>query len=180
MSEQPLLKGAFVRIAKNGIVKKVLPFQFNPDELIRTFLQNNKTGQMTESIRFRLVFNASDGMETDDPVMLEQGIYPWLAALEMLLEGQYNPHSGVFSRLRGSNNDLNTFVWGSRTIPVFLQQLRIKEKLYNSHLKPVHAIVEVKLRVFNKSQLHGHIAGRRALETYLKERNRIADTSGFQ
>lgn len=180
MSNQQLLKGAFVRLSKNGTVKKVLPFQFNPEKLVRTFLHNSKTGEINESIRFRLVFNASDGMETEDPVILEHGIYPELAALEMLLEDQYNPYSGVFSRLLRSNNELNTFVWGSRTIPVFLQQLNIKEKLFNSHLKPVHAIIEVKLSVFNKSQLHGHSAGRRALETYLQQRNRIADTSGFQ
>jgi len=180
MSKQQLLKGAFVRISKTGTATKVLPFQFNPEELTRTFLHNSKTGESNELIRFRLVFNASDGMETEDPDILEQGIYPRLAALEMLLDGQYNPDSGVFSRLRGSNNELNTLVWGSRTIPVFLQQLKIKEKLFNSHLRPVHAIVEVKLRVFSKSQLHGHIAGRRALETYLEQRNRIADTLGFQ
>ena len=180
MSKPPLLKGAFVRISKTGTTLKVLAFQFNPEKLIRTFQPDSKTGEMSESIRFRLEFHASDGMETEDPVMIEHGIYPSLAALEMLLEGQYNPSSGVFRRWRGRNTELNTFVWGGRTIPVVLHQVIIKEKLFNSRLKPVHAMVEVTLRVLNQSQLHGHSAGRRILETYLKERYRLAHTSGFQ
>lgn len=184
MSNHKIQKGALVKLEHQGAAKKILTFQFNPESLSRILTVSEDSGKIHEAIRFGLVFNASEGLEAEDEAIVEQGVYPQLAALEVLLENQYEQNSGwidiFFGRLFGSlDKGLVTLVWGQRVIPVRLLRVNIKEQVLNSQLKPIHAVVDIKLRILTKPDLSGHAAGLQALNAYRQQRNAIAETLGF-
>jgi hypothetical protein len=97
------------------------------------------------------------------------GVYPRLAAMEMLL---YPPGSGTSSLLGQATAALGLgggsvtrsvpssavpvtlFIWGPlRILPVRLTALTITETLYDTLLNPVHAEAKVELKVLTPTEL---------------------------
>lgn len=192
------LKGALVSFMPTfiGSIPNVIIFQYNPETITHNWTApaaapgggTDKTvgdplavaGVPGETFAFTLAFDAGD-MIADGNIITAglatlSGIYPRLAALEML---QYP--SGAFSgglvgsvssaasaaagNVTGSASGGATttvpqsdvpvvlFVWGpQRIVPVRVTSLNITEKLYDTLLNPTHAEAQIGLRVLTPDE----------------------------
>lgn len=177
-----LLKGALTYAGTQAGSAQPVMFQFNPETLARLQVYSEHTNSITETIRFKLILNAMDGMEQELLDVVENGIYPQIAALEALLEQQSKQQrtTGWPDWLFPSRNaPFLVLIYGERIIPVTIQRLNIKERLHNSQLKPIHATVDITLRVLTERELRGNVEGLMVLTRYKQYRHlkaRLADT----
>jgi hypothetical protein len=188
------VKGALVSFMPTVVaaVPNVIVFQYNPESITHTWVSSPPAsgagqdplavmGVPGEQFSFTLALDSdntiADGHTNPVGAGLAQasGIYPRLAALEML---QYpsNTFSGgllgtvsaaanaAAAALTGSSantqpvpqSDVPTvlFVWGpQRIVPVRVTSLTITEKLYDPLLNPTHADVQITLRVLTPPEL---------------------------
>jgi hypothetical protein len=132
-------------------------------------------GMPGEDFSLTVIFDASQDIADNVPISAQlaevSGFYTRLAALEMLL---YPVTGGAMSQLLGqasaalglggSSSTTRTvpdstvpvvlFVWGPfRIVPVRVTGLTITEKLYDQLLNPIHAEVQLKLRVLTPAEL---------------------------
>ena len=194
------IKGAMVSFMPTfiGSLPNVVVFQFNPETITHTWTaapsdpQAGKDplavkGIPGEQFSFSLALDSNDTIANSDAnpiaggLAAASGIYPRLAALEMLqypsgafdggLLGQVSASasidaSGVGISVSGAASsavkktvppsDVPTvlFVWGlQRIVPVRVTALAITEKLYDPLLNPTHADVQITLRVLTPEEL---------------------------
>lgn len=164
-----LKKGAIVQ----GI--QVIPFQYTPTSLTRT-LNINSFGQQardlcrvkgppTETLTIDILVDATDQLERGsglaDGSMSGLGVYPALAALELLLYP--NPAvvmaNAVMSALGvleiiPAEQPLTLLVWGvARIVPVQVTSVTVTEEQYDSSLTPLRANVKVSMQVLTYADL---------------------------
>jgi hypothetical protein len=165
-----LLKGAIIGIDVANPLASIAIFQYNPDTLTRT-LQAQTTGSEsgsrsepqrlkgppTEIIRLDVEIDATDQLDSGNPLAATLGIYPQLAALEMLL------YPKMLSVLTNSallttgmlevvpvEGPFTLFIWGpQRVVPVRLTDFSITEEAYDTLLNPIRAKVTLGLRILN-------------------------------
>ena len=165
-----LLKGAIVSLDPNiGIPVGIIAFQYNPDELTRSLKpqsvgdEPDRTeifrlkGPPIETIRCTVEIDATDKLAAGDPVTLEFGIQPQLAALELLVY----PSSAVLIanevlsylgtvEILPMESALTLFVWSkTRVTPVRITSLEITEEAFDPQLNPIRAKVALGMRVLN-------------------------------
>jgi hypothetical protein len=179
LSNRPrLLKGAFVDSNLLSFPPLVVPFQFNPEQITRrrsariqappsrsgreeTTPESQGMGEaqttqtVPETISMDIRLDASDALETGDPIAGEFGVLPALSALELMI----TPRSeSFFGGLLGLSTDFGfgdrssipvlIFVWGRQRIyPVRLTELNIQEVEYNPNLAPTRVTVGVSVQV---------------------------------
>jgi len=175
-------KGALVEFmsAFGTSVPNVVIFQYNPETMRHAWSQPLPAsgtheqgwanpyavpGVPAEVFSFSLSMDVTDQLADPDPAVRlgarSFGIYPRLAALEMLL---YPSDPGVPAAPgAGGGADRSTpsaqvppvlFVWGvGRILPVRVTSLTITEKLYDEDLNPTHADAQVELRVLTPAEL---------------------------
>jgi hypothetical protein len=167
-----MLKGALIRYASHLPEPRVVPFQFNPEQITRTQSGGRDTAEPAESIRFDLLLHAGGLEEGADDFDEDQGIYPLIASLEELLSRQAHslPTSLPFNIGGNRPYSFVSFRWGARELPVELQRLDIRERLFNAELAPVHANVVVHLRVLTHAELTRVPSARTLLTQYRKLR----------
>jgi hypothetical protein len=138
-------------------------------------------GMPGEEFSLTVVFDSNQDIADDVPISAQladvSGVYTRLAALEMLL---YPVGGGAMGQLLGmasaalglgggstsvtrtvpdSTIPVCLFVWGPfRIVPVRVTGLTIVEKLYDAVLNPVHAEVQLKLRVLTPAELQAATA----------------------
>jgi hypothetical protein len=189
-----VLKGALVAFTNSFLpipVPDVTVFQFNPESLTHTWSQPSAGGgsakpgteagnpmavpgvpgeQFSLTVHLDANEDIADGGASGALASIS-GVYPRLAAMEMLL---YPPGSGTSSLLGqataalglggGTSSVTRTvpnsavpvtlFVWGLfRILPVRLTGLTITETLYDTALNPVHAEAKVELKVLSPTEL---------------------------
>jgi hypothetical protein len=165
-----LLKGAIVSLDPNiGIPVGIITFQYNPDELTRSLKPHSVgdepdrteifrlKGPPIETIRCTVEIDATDKLAAGDPVTLEFGIQPQLAALELLVY----PSSAVLIanevlsylgtvEILPMESALTLFVWSkTRVTPVRITSLEITEEAFDPQLNPIRAKVALGMRVLN-------------------------------
>ncbi|MGB5397824.1 MAG: hypothetical protein WBN96_11800 [Gammaproteobacteria bacterium] len=179
MPSSNLLKGSLSFAATNAPGVQSVVFQFNPETMTRLQLYSEQDNAITESIRFELVFNAVEGLEQAVPDVVENGVYPALAALEELLLNQTRQQRAGWPAwlFPPRNVGFLALIYGERIIPVKIQRLNMKELLHNSQLKPVYAKADIALRVLTEPELRGNVAGLAALAAYKNYRRRKAQFS---
>jgi hypothetical protein len=200
-----LLKGALVSFTPTFLtpVPNVTVFQYNPESLTHTWSQPEPEksagtgcacaeagsplavpGMPSEEFSLTLIFDSNQDIADEVPISAElaavSGVYPRLAALEMLL---YPVTGGAMSQLLGqtsaalglgtpattyavpdSTTPLVLFVWGPfRIVPVRVTGLTTVEKLYDELLNPIHAEVQVKLSVMTPTELEAASADNQVL-----------------
>lgn len=177
MSPARILKGALAYSGAQTGAPGPVVFQFNPQTLTRLQDYSAQTNSVSEAIRFELVLNAVEGMEQEDAVMGEDGIYSQIAALEEILayQSKLRPNNWLARLFGTSNSRILQFTYGERVIPVRLRRLHIKEILHNSELKPLHAKVAISLRVLTEQDLRGNQGGLQILARYQQYRKLKAD-----
>jgi len=167
-----LQKGAIIGLDPFNPLASVVVFQYNPETLSRTLNVQatggkNKgealrlSGPPEETISLDLVLDAADQLELAKAPATSMGIYPALAALEMLL---YPKSSLVIANeilsavgvieIIPPEAPLTLFVWGAkRVLPVRITQFTITEESFDPNLNPIHAKVKLTLRVLNYQDL---------------------------
>ena len=167
-----LQKGALVGIDPLNPLASVIIFQYNPDLLTRTLTAQTAGGESggrsevmrlkgppIETIKLDVEIDATDQMEKGVAQVGEMGIYPQLAALEMLLYPK--------SILTIANTVLlavgtievippeapfTLFIWGAkRVLPVRLNSFSITEEAHDPSLNPLRAKASLELRVLSTS-----------------------------
>ena len=95
----PLLKGGFVLVDYvTGAVQRLIPLQYNPETLTRTLQvqgvgpesgphvdQMRLKGPPIETFKFDAELDATDMLDSGDPLATASGIQPQLAALETVI-----------------------------------------------------------------------------------------------
>ncbi|MGA8087126.1 MAG: hypothetical protein WCA10_07460 [Terracidiphilus sp.] len=190
------LRGAFIQYNNSFPlpVPNLILFQYNPETMTHTWTPaqaggSNTAGQSPsnplavigppeEAFSFNLVMDSNDTIADKTPGAAQiaevSGVYPRLAALEMLLfpvpaagGGLVGAVSAAISSL-GSALGVTTasvvpagdlpivfFIWGpGRIAPVRVDTLTITETLYDSlTLNPVHASAQIGLKVLTAPEL---------------------------
>ncbi|WP_437768982.1 hypothetical protein WMF27_10570 [Sorangium sp. So ce281] len=164
------LKGALVAIDPLGGQPTVVLFQYNPHTLTRQLeargadggpAATSYTGAPVETINVEVELDATDGLETQDPLAVSLGIHPQLAALEKLV---YPPSARIIANTVlaafGSievvppQGPLILFIWGpKRVLPVSVKQFSIVEEAHDPQLNPIRARVSLGLRVLSTDDL---------------------------
>lgn len=165
-----LLKGAIVSLDPNiGVPLGIIMFQYNPDEVTRTLKpqsvgdEPDRTeifrlkGPPIETINCTVEIDATDQLASSDPVTMEFGIQPQLAALELLVY----PSSATLIlnealsfvgtvEILPMESTLTLFVWSkTRITPVRITDLSITEEAFDPQLNPLRAKVTLAMRVLN-------------------------------
>ena len=168
-----LLKGAIIGVDPFNPLASVVVFQYNPDTMTRKLEPRavaaegdrgeafRLTGAPKETITLSIEIDATDQLEQANPLATTMGIYPTLAALEMLLY----PKSAVvigntILSLIGTievipvEAPMTLFVWGpQRVLPVRLTSLSITEEAHDQLLNPIRAKVDLSLTVLSYHDL---------------------------
>ena len=168
-----LQKGAIIGLDPFNPRASVIIFQYNPDTMTRTITAQTTGGDgdrgealrlkgpPQESIKLDVEIDATDQLERGDHIAGSLGVYPVLAALEMLLY----PKSALVIRnevllnlgsieIIAPEAPLTLFAWGAkRILPVRLTELSITEEAYDPNLNPIRAKVSLGLRVLNYHDL---------------------------
>jgi hypothetical protein len=170
LSRSPrILKGAFVRVQDDLSHSRVIPFQYNPEKLVRRienaslapetpgrWWRSAGTEQPRETITFTLILDATDGMERaeEGSSAVERGIYPALSAIELLMYSRHPKRRRWSFVTHSKDGALTLLVWGEkRTVPVELTELLVSETLHDPNLRPIRASVRVRMRVLTDVDL---------------------------
>jgi hypothetical protein len=168
-----LQKGAIIGLDPFNPLASVIVFQYNPDTLTRTVTAQTSGGNADrgealrmkgppqETIRLDVEIDAVDQLEQAREPATSMGIYPSLAALEMLLY----PKSGLVIANEVLLNfgvievippeaPMTLLVWGAkRIVPVQLTELSITEEAFDPNLNPIRARVGMSLKVLTYQDL---------------------------
>jgi hypothetical protein len=172
-----LLKGALVVFeALKPVPTNIIAFQYNPDQVSRQFQQvrcgppadpcrnagdTQRVLPPTESFRMAVELDATDQLESANPLAIASGLHPTLAALELLL---FPPSRDIIlgkilaklgsARVSPASAPLVLLVWGPlRVIPVRIESIAITEEAFDQLLNPIRAKVELGLRTLTAREL---------------------------
>ena len=193
-----LLKGAIIAIDLTTSKQTAIVFQYNPEKLTRTI----KPGQMEpsgaerqramalrykgapeETIDLDIAIDATDQLEAGNASAATVGIYPQLAALEMLLypptpeitDNDKLAQKGYTEVASGYEAPFTLFVWGKqRVLPVILTGFTITEEIFDPNLNPVQATVKLGMRALSYSDLNPQHKGYKLFLTYQKKKEVLA------
>jgi hypothetical protein len=165
-----LLRGAIVGIDLLNPLTSIVVFQYNPESLTRSLQAQmtgidegarsevlRLTGAPVETIKLEAELDATDQLESADPIATTLGVYPQLSALEMLI---YPKSTKVIIdtalMLTGSIEIIpptalfTILIWGlKRVVPVRLTDFSITEEAYDVNLNPIRAKVSLGFRVLS-------------------------------
>jgi hypothetical protein len=164
-----LVKGAIIGIDVTNPVASIAIFQYNPDTLTRTLQAQTSGGDTgnrsepqrlkgppTENIRLEVEIDATDQLETGG-LATGVGIYPQLAALEMLLYPKTLTVLANTALLAAGTIEVvpvegpfTLFIWGpQRVVPIRLTEFSITEEAHDTLLNPIRAKVSLGMRILN-------------------------------
>ena len=197
LSNSPvLLKGGVVLLdATSGTVLRVIPLQYNPESISRTFQVQSVGGDhpdrseafrikgpAIETIKVDAEFDATDGLEVVNTTIAEVGLQAHLAALELMI----HPTSATLesnNSLAGAGTleilpmeaPLSVFVWSKfRVTPVRITEFSITEQSFDPNLNPIQAKVSLGMRVLNVNDVgFSHKAGRLFM-CYLRTKEQLS------
>ncbi len=180
-----LVKAGFVLLdGVTGVVQRVIVFQYNPETLVRRLeaapVTTSGTGLGStgvavpggaalmasvpqEFVSFTLALDAADKLEVADPLTLQTGLLPMIAALELLL----SPPPGSFT----------VWVSGShRILPVRISEMVLSEQAFDPLLNPIRADVSVRLQVLKDAEFPANSRGRAIWDAHYAQLQQLANT----
>lgn len=175
-----LIKGALIGVDPLNPLGSVVVFQYNPDTMTRKLEPRavsaegdrgeafRLTGAPKETITLSIEIDATDQLEQANPLAIVTGIYPTLAALEIML---YPKSTTVIVNTALSlvgtvevipaEAPMTLFVWGpQRVLPVRITSFSITEEAHDQLLNPIRAKVDLSLAVLSYQDLPLLSAGR--------------------
>lgn len=168
-----ILKGAIVGIDPFNPVASVIVFQYNPDSMTRTLQPQSSGGEGSvletqrlkgapvETIKMDIEIDVVDQREQKETIEETSGIFPQLAALEMLVYPktlQLLLNLGFLAAGRieivPPAGPLTLLIWGlKRMLPVKITEFSITEEAFDSKLNPLRAKASLGLRVLSYNDL---------------------------
>lgn len=190
------LRGALVAVEALAPQPTVVPFQYNPHTLTRALevrgadggpAATSYTGAPVETIDIEVELDATDGLETADPGVIELGIHPRLAALEQLVyPASARVVANTLLAALGSievvppQGPLILFVWGGqRVLPVSITQMSVTEEAHDPKLNPIRAKVSLSLRVLSTDDLGPLHPGHALFMAYHRAKEVMASTESL-
>jgi hypothetical protein len=175
-----LIKGALIGADPLNPLGSVVVFQYNPDTMTRKLEPRavsaegdrgeafRLTGAPKETITLSIEIDATDQLEQANPLAIATGIYPTLAALEIML---YPKSTTVIVNTALSlvgtvevipaEAPMTLFVWGpQRVLPVRVTSFSVTEEAHDQLLNPIRAKVDLSLAVLSYNDLPLLSAGR--------------------
>ena len=195
-----LLKGAIIGADKFNPLASVIVFQYNPDTMTRKLDARTSTGESAdrseslrlagppkETITISLEIDATDQLETANPLAVATGINPTLAALEMLFYPksiQVIANLAVaqtgFMEIIPTEAPLTLFVWGpTRVLPVRITSFSITEEAFDTLLNPTRAKVDLTMQVLSYYDLKVANPGFSLFMAYQIAKELMATTNVF-
>jgi hypothetical protein len=195
------------RVIKGGIVLldpdtfTVLPngiivLQYNPDSLARTFKVKGieeggdrsealrLTGPPVETIKLDAEIDAADqlGNTTPDPTTVQYGLFPQIAALELLiyptsasLQSNYNLSQQGTLEIMPMLSPYTLFVWSAnRIVPVRITEFSVTEESFDPTLNPIRAKVSLGMRVLTVDDLYFSDKGGSLYMAYQQQKEALA------
>lgn len=192
-----LLRAGVVLIdPQSAVVQRIIPFQYNPDALSRSFQVRSTTaeGDRTEATRltgppneiykFEAEIDAADQLEFPDknPNAVTLGIQPQLAALETIiyptsadLRAENDLLSAGTIEIAPMESPLALLVLGkNRVMPVRLTDLSVTEEAFDPKLNPIRAKVSMTFRVLSVDDLPVDHRGTSLYMAYQQQKERMA------
>jgi len=187
-----------------------IPFQYNPEKLQRTLAARaapkegsgnvgkareevrRVLGPPTETISMSIILDAADQLSATvpDSLVLEEGLYPALATLELLLypkslQAIDTRDKAQMGKVQLQPADLPLVILSlteKRKMPVMLTSFSISEEAFDHNLNPIRVKVDLGMRVLTYMELEPDTLG---YETYLtyqqkKESASLKFTSSMQ
>jgi hypothetical protein len=170
-----LIKGAIIGTDPVNPLASVVVFQYNPETLTRRVEARatggsewsdrseafRLTGPPRETISLNIEVDAADGLEAANPISALAGVYPPLAALEMLLYPKSKTVIANAGLAQIGNIEIippeapmTLFVWGpARVLPVRITSISITEEFYDQLLNPIRAKVDLSMYVLSYADL---------------------------
>lgn len=170
-----LTKGTIISFDLTSPIPQVIKFQYNPDTMTRTLKGKTSgaegdpsepfrlSGPPDEDISLDIEFDATDQLEHPDqnPDAVSMGIYPQLAALEMILYPKsIKVIANTAMMLAGMmeiippEGPFTLFIWGNkRVLPIRLTNFSITEEAYDTNLNPIRAKISLGMRVLTYADL---------------------------
>jgi hypothetical protein len=169
LTNAPKLVKAGIVVADrvNGAVLRVIPMQYNPIRISRSFTMKDLgeaadrsevlrlTGPPAETISMEATLDATDALERGDKLAAETGIATHLAALELLTSPESAQLVAADNRAKDGvleiipmQQPLTLLVWGkNRIVPVRITSLSVSEDAFDPALNPILATVSLTFRV---------------------------------
>jgi hypothetical protein len=142
-------------------------------------------GPAIETIKLDASFDATDQLDTGDPLASASGIQPQLAALETVIyptstqlqQANALAQAGTLE-IVPMDAPLTLFVWSKeRIIPVKITEFSITEEMFDSYLNPIQAKVSLGMRVLTIDDIgYSSVAGSIYL-TYQQRKEQLAATA---
>jgi hypothetical protein len=191
-----LLKGGIVLLdPDSGVPVQIVVLQYNPDTLSRTLQLQGigpEPGDRLEALRLKsppletikleAEIDATDQMELNDSTVAQLGIYPQLAALEVMVyptsaqlrDNNSQSNSGVLE-IAPMEAPLSLFVWSQvRVLPVRVTEFSITEEAFDPNLNPIRAKISLGMRVLTVSDLGFAHKGGNLFMAYLQQKEQLA------
>ena len=191
-----LVKGGLVLVDPDaGTVQKIIVLQYNPDTLTRSLQPQGVTGETAdrsealrlkgppiETIKLDAEIDATDQLETADPLATSVGIHPQLAALEMIvyptsaqLQANNTLEQSGTLEIAPVIAPLTLFIWSkSRVVPVRLTDFSITEEAFDPNLNPTRAKVSLGMRVLSVNDLGFAVKGGSLFMAYQQQKEKLA------
>jgi hypothetical protein len=148
-------------------------FQYNPEHLTRSLAPHlpgegaahddgqRLFGPPVETLDTTITLNATDQLARGGEIAARLGIYPQLAALELMLYPKTGDiiRSALVARVGGlevipPEVPLTLFIWGvRRVLPVRLTHVSVDEQAFDADLNPIRAEVSLGMRVLSYKDL---------------------------
>ncbi|MDT8321048.1 MAG: hypothetical protein RQ826_11035 [Xanthomonadales bacterium] len=192
-----LAKGGIVVLdPARSMVQRVIPLQYNPESLNRSFQVQGAGGEdgalsaalrlrgpAVETLKLDAELDATDLLEVADESATELGIHRELAALESLLYPSTSALSANNEKARGGTLEiapmesaLTLFVWSKeRILPVRITELSITEEAFSPSLNPLRAKVSLGMRVLSVDDVGFDHKGGSLFMTYLARKEQLRD-----
>lgn len=191
-----LIKGGLVLVEpQTGAVLRVIPLQYNPDTLSRSFQIKGVgadggdriealrlKGPPVETIKVEAEIDATDPLEEADRDVTRMGLHAILAAFEVLiypssiaLQSNDAEASSGSLEIVATEAPLTVFVFGpKRIVPVRLTEFSITEEAFDTALNPIRAKVSLGMRVLTIDDVAFAEKSGSLFMTYLKGKERLA------
>jgi hypothetical protein len=198
-SPKLLRAGIVVADSTSLAIQRVISMQYNPDSLTRSLQIRSATGEAgdrldalrltgppVETIKLDAELDATDLLESQDPLTIQYGLNPHLAALETLIypasaqiQSDNNMAMGGTIEVAPMEAPLTLFVWSaSRVVPVRLTEFSITEEAFDTSLNPIRAKVSLGMRVLSVNDLNFDEKGNQIFLAYQQCKERLAAMTG--
>jgi hypothetical protein len=193
-----LLRGGIVLLdAETSAIQRIIVMQYNPDTITRSLQPQaigGESGDRMEALRLKgppvetikvdIEIDATDQLEfpLQNPLAVEHGIYPQLAALETIVYPRSGDIQAAIALASAGTLEiapleapLTLFVWSEkRIVPVRFTEFNITEEFFNPLLHPVRAKVSLGMRVLSVNDLGSGHRGTSLYFAYQQQKERLA------